>query len=202
MIPIFLLVLLIISLDPSDSVKSKIKGAHEEIPQGCQCGLERIQPRIINGHVISPSKYPWDGQIGNPFTGLPTDRCHVTLITDRHLVGAASCVIFVNGASERFTYDKDGDFIVNQIEDPQFKLVLEGIGPESLANMPGLEIESVVIPKEYVYDKIGNDIVIIKLKEALEFVNGLNPICLPNFEATENLFTYGYGQPKKWKRQD
>src|SRR5690348_17260704 len=50
----------------------------------CQCGIETINTRILNGALVSPLKYPWNGNIGG---------CGATLISNKHLVTSANCVL-------------------------------------------------------------------------------------------------------------
>ena len=56
-----------------------------------------------------------------------------------------------------------------------------------------LEVEKYILHEGYHKGISYNDIAIIKLKKPVKFENGLNPICLPDFDETDNMFAYGLG---------
>ena len=60
---------------------------------------------------------------------------------------------------------------------------------------PSLEVEKFILHEGYKKGVTAfNDIAVIKLKNPVKFTNGLNPICLPDFDETDNMFAYGLGK--------
>jgi len=148
--------------------------------EGCQCGMDNISPRIINGHPVKKGKYPsyvyFEGMVG----------CGGGLITDRHVMTNAHCIVGHDSTETKRMRNN-------------LKLVLGPHSRNDFLNFPGLEIQEFIPHEKYVrgVGKYFYDIAIIKLKKRIEFKNGLNPICLPNFEDTDNMFAYGLGKQDK-----
>lgn len=95
------------------------------------------------------------------------------MITDRHVLTAAHCIT--------------NNSVTNE------KVVLGVHERSDHAKLPGLEIEKITVGVYKPMLRNYGDIAIIKLKKPVKFENGLNPICLPNFDETDNMFAYGLG---------
>jgi secreted trypsin-like serine protease len=129
-----------------------------------ECGIENINRRIINGKEVIKNRYPW-------FVAL--NGCGASLISDRHIMTSAHCV---PESTQRYNRAVLG---VHHSSD-RWK------------NRP-LEVEKFILHEGYNDSIFYNDIAIIKLKEPVKFENGLNPVCLPDFDETDNMFAYGLG---------
>ena len=66
---------------------------------------------------------------------------------------------------------------------------------------PSLKVEKYIVHEGYNSSLWFNDIAIIKLKHPVKFENGLNPVCLPDFDETDNMFAYGLGRQNKQEKQ-
>jgi len=146
--------------------------------EGCQCGLERITSKIINGNRVDYGRYPWFVRLTN---------CGGGLITDKHILTSAHCV---SGKNEEETLEKRKNMrvVLGVFKETEFK------------KFPSLEVQEYIVHEGYRDELYYNDIAIIELKERIEFKDGLCPICLPNFEETDNLFVYGMGRQLKLGR--
>lgn len=142
-------------------------------PRRCQCGIEGNISinRIINGTFVLKGKYPWFARISS--------GCGGALISDRHILTGAHC--FRDG----HIIDKD----VASVDVSKYAVVL---GVNSWAPAKNLQMESIIRHRNYSH-QTHHDIAIIKLKEPVKFENGMNPICLPDFDETDNVFAYGLG---------
>jgi len=141
----------------------------------CECGIERISKRIINGHEVEEGRYPWFGRLNG---------CGAGLITDRHFVTSAHCLL-------KFDEDLKKDV---KLDKKEIRLVMGIHRKEDYATLPALEVLDYITHPNYKTDIYFYDIAIIKLKYRLEFKDGLNPVCLPNFDETDNVFAYGLGK--------
>lgn len=111
-------------------------------------------------------RYPWFAMI---------DGCGASLITDRHVLTSAHCLFGENEAK------------IN-------RLVLGAHYIYDFFDKQNHEIEKFILHEGFTnMSMMHNDIAIIKLKNPVKFENGLNPICLPNFDETDNMFAYGFG---------
>jgi len=61
-------------------------------PEECQCGLETVRMKMINGKAVNIPSKPWNTQFGRT-DSFPRfqDRCEGTLISDRHVLTTARC---------------------------------------------------------------------------------------------------------------
>ena len=134
----------------------------------CECGLENIETRIINGQEVRRNRYPWYVKVGD---------CGGGLVSDRHVITSAHCLVPL------------------ELKKKKMRIVIGVHSMEDYKTLPSLEAEEYIIHQDYVMfdQKYYNDIAIIKLKERIQFTDGINPICLPNFNGTDNLFSYGLG---------
>ena len=143
---------------------------------GCYCGIVSYGDNLIH------SRYPWFVQIGHVINEneLTIERCGGSLFTDKHILTSADCVV---------KEIKEKQVVIKE----KLKVV---IGAETAVDFDfsnSVQIKEYIIHPNYIPGKLYNNIAIIKLKHKIEFINGLNPVCLPDFEDLDNLFVYGYG---------
>jgi len=145
--------------------------------------VERPTPKIMGGVKVEKDKYPWYVSVNG--------NCGGGLISDRHVLTSAHCI----------PKNQDPDTM-------RIVLGLHNLDDFWYKTQRRLEVEDYIVHEKYNYsyfDKTTNenipgsfyyDIAIIKLKKSLESdfeTTDLNPICLPDFDETDNLFVYGHG---------
>ena len=97
------------------------------------------------------------------------------MISDRHVLTAAHCV-------------KEKNFSL-------YELSLGAMNTNAFKEGKILgEIEEIIRHPDFNWEGASdNNIAIIKLKNSVKFEGNENPICLPDFDETDNLFVYGLG---------
>jgi len=129
------------------------------------CGKPAIQPslnsRIVGGEDAVPNSWPWQASLQRP---SGSHFCGGSLINERWIVSAAHCapsspddVVVVLGA-----FNKD------ITEETQVRYNVEGI---------------FVIPS-WNESAIDNDIMLLKLDQAVDFNDVISPVCMPTADMT------------------
>jgi secreted trypsin-like serine protease len=150
----------------------------------CQCGIERVNRRIIDGKPVPQGKYPWLVMISTEGT-KGSGICTGSLISDRHILTAAHCFLSVGmkkTTSSEIAKDqlKHTKFVVDKTTWNEFK------------KADGLKVASIKIHPCF---RDMDDMAVITLKEPIELKNGLVPICIPYFDVprTSPVTLAGYG---------
>lgn len=129
-----------------------------------KCGVSlAVRSRIVGGITAPRGGYPWLAALGYQTPALRF-LCGGTLITQRHVVSAAHCIIdglsFVRLGAYDITSNTEG-----AIDVPiEWKSVHEGYDPKF----------------------ISNDISMLRLNRIVNYTNLIKPICLPLTEALIN----------------
>jgi secreted trypsin-like serine protease len=124
---------------------------------------------LFRGQTASPNSYPWLSALGynitNTTTKISTTQflCGSTLITQRHLVSAAHCIISTLLLARLGAYD------ITQKAD-------------GVATIDAYVV-STYVHELYDAKKITNDISIIKLDRTLPITTAIRPICIPYNDA-------------------
>lgn len=139
-----------------------------------------MQPRIIYGRKAQENRYPWFVSLLIR-TGHGYGSCGGSLINDRYILTAAHCL-----AESPNPVDIIAMLGANTLNER----IYEGVGQIKL------QVESYIVHENYrkQTSKMDDDVALIKLKNAIQFNDRLNPICLPNFSQHSNLFAYGFGR--------
>lgn len=129
----------------------------------CQCGIERVQDKIINGRTAQPYRYPWMVFITMKMAG-GSAACGGTIINDRFVLTAAHCVN-QSQASGVAVYP-----MIHQ--KPGFFKLIFGIG-------------SVSVKKIHIHSGYGEnpmmDIALLEMASTFKFTKDFGPVCLPSF---------------------
>jgi len=155
-----------------------------------QCGSPAIKPdtstNIVGGKDAIPYSWPW--QVGIFRSNGPLFNCGGTLIANQWIMTAAHCVI-------------------NNI--PKLYKVKLGVFNNTRDDEPGETVSNVAeiyAHRGYDFEKLINDIAVVKLSSPVEYTDHISPICLPNIDeelpaADTNVFTTGWGRvnPSNWE---
>ena len=167
-----------------------------------ECGQEYISRRVINGHEAKRHRYPWmvSVQIVTTIkketeTWMEVSECGGSLITDRHVLTAAHCLL-VKGQDDAFAYATPRSL----------HIVLGAHTQADRQRLQSLRVDSVIVHEDYQPRRAGiskrsDDVAIIAVKDSLQFNDFLNPICLPDFSDCEkgSLFLTGWGNQNSEK---
>ena len=159
-----------------------------------ECGQENLSRRVINGRETAKNRYPWMVSVQSvattnngthTCTSLLTNSCGGSLITNRHVLTAASCL--ATGKGDDITFAK-----VDSL-----KIVLGAHTAADRQTRAGLPVKSFVVHEDYRpgVAKMSDDIAIIELGANVLFDGAYNPVCLPDFSDYEkgSLFLTGWG---------
>jgi len=149
---------------------------------GCQCGLEKISLKVVDGELVLEARYPGYAHIMDPsYTDIVSVHgCGGAVITDKHVMTSAQCVSPLNKKKHHL------------------KVYLEGNTAQDFKNTNEIyrEVSNVFVhplfkPKS---KETGNDIAILELKKKIKFEKeNISPVCLPDFDFYDNLFSCGRG---------
>lgn len=129
-----------------------------------KCGVSTaVRSRIVGGNNSPRGGYPWLAALGYQ-TPAVRFLCGGTLITSRHVVSAAHCVIdtlaFVRLGAYDITSNTEGAIDIN--------------------------IEWKSVHESYDSKYISNDISMLRLNRIVNYTNLIKPICLPMTDALIN----------------
>lgn len=132
----------------------------------CECGLERVENRIIRGKEAAPNRYPWMVYMTMK-SPQGMSACGGTIINDRFVMTAAHCV--VNSVPSGINV-----YPLIHRKPNAFSMFL-GIG--------SVAVKTIHIHREY-YEKTNtmNDIALLEMKGKFKFNSEFGPVCLPSFK--------------------
>ncbi|KAK4882898.1 hypothetical protein RN001_006217 [Aquatica leii] len=125
----------------------------------CVCGMSNRQIRVLGGNVTQVNEFPWLAGISKNGEFL----CGATVLTRKHLLTAAHCVVGLNYRSMSIAF---GDH--DRKDKDRFK------------NIQVKTIKKVLAHKLFDKGSYNNDIAIIELDSPLNFDSKVQPACLPN----------------------
>jgi len=134
-----------------------------ELPR--QCGQTNAgSKRIVNGAPARLNAWPWIAALGydDPNRGNLSYLCGSTLITDKHVLTAAHCVVgghtpVAVRLGEHVLYDDN-----------------DGASPEEY------KVVKITPHERYSPRSFANDIAIVEFEKAVTYKNGIQPACLPS----------------------
>ncbi|CAG9806987.1 unnamed protein product [Chironomus riparius] len=148
-----------------------------KLPTAPNCGFH-IDNRIVGGVETSIEDYPWIAKIlylkSNNKTG---SHCGGSLINERYVLSAAHCERRIP-PSWKLTAVRLGDWDTRTNPDCQ------KFNNEELCNDPYVDVDviEIIVHPEYIplSPSQPNDIMMLKLKDTVEFSKWIKPICLPH----------------------
>ena len=123
-----------------------------------QCGIPSTSaqiPRILGGSGVIAHSQPWVARLG------PCCQCTGTLISDRHILTAAHCDLFVNPRVATL-----GDYDSQKVEIGEVRINVKTVTRHPLFWLEG--------------DTAGYDFAVWTLEEKVQFSNTIQPVCLPS----------------------
>ncbi|KAL7038455.1 hypothetical protein ACKWTF_009583 [Chironomus riparius] len=151
-----------------------------------KCGMTyALKSRIVGGQTAVPGSYPWLAALGynitNTTTKISTTQflCGGTLITQRHVLSAAHCIISTLISARLGAYD------ITQSPDGYNTIDSNVVTP--------------YVHELYNPQKITYDISIIKLDRILPITSYIRPACIPLTDAVKYRdYTGNYGWVAGW----
>jgi len=146
--------------------------------------LTTPQPGTTAGAATRPHEYPFFAAIVNSYDRT-LSRCGGSVIADQWVLTAVDC--------------KWGNSLL---------VVLGGHDlTAGETSMKYFEIESMIEHEDYSDLTYQNDVMLVKLKEKIDFTDGFSPICLPSKSFTDGSYNnfgtvVGYGQSKQILKND
>lgn len=125
---------------------------------GPECGISRAQSLIINGTAAAPGQFPWMVYLKLFKSPVDISRCGGTIITRRHVLTAAHCLV-----------KRDGT--LNKVE------VL--YGNTNVRKATNVDVQKMLIHHRFTYQPLANDIGIVLVKQPFEYSTTVKPVCLP-----------------------
>lgn len=137
------------------------------VSSDCECGLERVESRIIRGREATPHQYPWMVYMTMKMqSGMAA--CGGTIINDRFILTAAHCVAD-SGPSGVKVYP-----LIHK--KPSALGMLLGTG--------SIAVKRIYVHREYMNKtNTMNDIALLEMKGKFKFTDDFGPICLPSLDS-------------------
>ncbi|XP_026673573.1 venom protease-like [Ceratina calcarata] len=141
------------------------KGKKYELLRAPQCGYSNVRhPKIVNGVPSKLNAWPWIAVLGYQNKTHPLQwLCGGSLITSRHVLTAAHCII------EGFLkYVRLGELDLSSTKD--------GAHPVTVT------VDKKTVHPNYVEGQHVNDVAVLKLSKDITFTDAIHPVCLPKDE--------------------
>ncbi|XP_078659980.1 trypsin-1-like [Branchiostoma floridae x Branchiostoma belcheri] len=133
-----------------------------------RCGIPAVrsrvyQNRIVGGHEVVPGSQPWAVSFQHPLYPLPNfNLCGGSLIAPNLVLTAANCF--------------------RPLSKPQTGWVAI-LGEHNLYENEGREqtitVQDIIVHEDFAYDRVTNDIALIRLSRPANMNDWVSPICLP-----------------------
>ncbi|XP_015786791.1 trypsin-1 [Tetranychus urticae] len=126
----------------------------------CNCGIEGIDTKVVNGREAIPNNYRWMAAISD--LNLQNVFCGGTLINNRYIITAGHC----------FTEILDRSTI---------RIILGAHDLTKMENVTVYKADKVIVHEKYEPNSSHQrfDIALIKLNKNVTFTDKIGPICLP-----------------------
>ncbi|XP_077485203.1 transmembrane protease serine 9-like [Amblyomma americanum] len=165
--------------------------SHSALPSSC--GIARvIESRVVGGRVADVGAWPWMAAIYEKTEGAePAMICGGALVTDRHVLTAATCLSRDTGGKQptaQMLTVRLGDHDLNSTNDQTAPV--------------DVQVSDLVRHPDYAQSTYTNDIALLVLSEPVTWSRFVQPVCLPfgplASETLEgrNAFIIGWGATK------
>ena len=155
------------------AISLMILATHSTLVHGCQCGIENVRPRIINGRASIPYTFPWVVNIMQ-VGWFESMSCTGSVIAPDVILTAAHCV--------------------PQDQNPRnmYAFTYQGCGRQRMMQGPRYGIARIIRHPKYEAVTGGDDIALLILQTRIP--NAM-PICLPTRDMSfDNLLAAGWGK--------
>ncbi|EDV53451.1 serine protease grass [Drosophila erecta] len=159
------------------------------------CG-NKGNPKVSGGKTARPGDFPWVALIKYQINDPRPFRCGGSLISERHILTAAHCII----EQPKVIAVRLGEHDLESEEDCHY------LGGTNRVCIPPYEeygIEEIRVHPSYVHGKISHDVAIIKLDRVVKEKSHIKPVCLPIDQKSQELdfdqsfFVAGWGGTDK-----
>nr|XP_016938229.2 serine protease grass [Drosophila suzukii] len=159
------------------------------------CG-NKGNPKVSGGKTAKPGDFPWVALLKYKINGDRPFLCGGSLISERHILTAAHCII----SQPELIAVRLGEHDLDTEEDCHY---LGGINRVCLPPYEEYGIEKIHVHPNYVHGQISNDVAIIKLDRVVKAKSHIKPVCLPIDQRSQELaydqsfFIAGWGGTEK-----
>ncbi|XP_037089792.1 serine protease easter-like isoform X4 [Pollicipes pollicipes] len=186
--------------------RSAVSSASALLPTEDVCGKSFSGMRVIGGVDAEIAQFPWMASV-QAVTGQDSERRHIcgaTLITSRHVLTAAHCVVFLSNPAVQPV-----SVILGELDfDSEIDCSKEF--PDECADPPiEVEISAIFFHPEFQNIKqlaLPRDIAIVQLAEEVTFTDFIRPICvltdLSVLEGTTDIAPDGQAVVAGWGRSE
>ncbi|XP_026670596.1 venom serine protease Bi-VSP-like [Ceratina calcarata] len=142
-----------------------VQGKTYELLDAPQCGYSNVRhPKIVNGVPSKLNAWPWIAVLGYENKTHPLEwMCGGSLITSRHVLTAAHCII-----EGYLKYVRLGELDLTSTTDG--------------ANPVTLTVDKKTVHPGYIKGRLVNDVAVLKLSKDITFTDAIHPVCLPKNE--------------------
>ncbi|KAH8363015.1 hypothetical protein KR084_004496 [Drosophila pseudotakahashii] len=146
------------------------------------CGIRRPPSLTVGagGMTAKPGDYPWVALLKYKINDLRPFLCGGSLISERHILTAAHCII----SQPEVVAVRLGEHDLETEKDCYY---LISIKPICLPLIEEYGIEKIRVHTNYVHGQIGYDIAIIQLDRVVDQKWNINPVCLPIDKQSQEL---------------
>ncbi|XP_041969294.1 serine protease 7-like [Aricia agestis] len=154
---------------PSTTLPTISLGHSDPFPNRSICGQVKNDDRIIGGQLAGIDEFPWLAQLKFVSRHKEYVGCAGSLITDRHILTAAHCVLrkVPHVRLGEYNVNTEHDCVENDCNDKPVDVAVK---------------EAVKHPKYNDADISRYDIAILVLEQSVNFTDYIQPVCLPTTE--------------------
>ncbi|KAH8232560.1 hypothetical protein KR032_009585 [Drosophila birchii] len=164
------------------------------------CG-NKGNPKVSGGTEARLGEFPWMALLKYKTDSQRPFLCGGSLISDRHVLTAAHCIIH----QPEVLAVRLGEHDLTKDEDCT---LLGGFKRTCLPPFEEYEVERVDVHPNYVHGQINFDLAIVRLKEQVRHKSHIQPVCLPitprsqELAFNEDFFVAGWGKTDKQEVSD
>ncbi|XP_017004404.2 serine protease grass-like [Drosophila takahashii] len=185
-----------------ESQRKVVRSVRRNLNQYDQQGLQLLNsvtncgnkgnPKVSGGGTAKPGEFPWVALLKYKINADRPFLCGGSLISERHVLTAAHCII----SQPKVTAVRLGEHDLDSKKDCHY------LGGTTRVCLPPYEeygVEKIIVHHNYVHGQIGYDIAIIKLNRVVKEKTHIKPVCLPidpksyELDYNQSFFIAGWG---------